>query len=447
MLPGERRAALSLALVYMFRMVGLFIVLPVLALHAENLPGATPLLLGLAVGVYGLTQALLQIPFGALSDHIGRKPVIVAGLLIFAAGSAVAATADSVYGVVAGRALQGAGAVAAAIMALAADLSRDDQRTKVMAIIGASIGLAFLLSLMLGPLLSAWVGVPGLFWLSLALALGGALVVIFLVPAPQRMAAASGFALHDLGRVLSDRGLLSLNLSIFCLHGSLMALFVAVPFFLRDRIGIEVDSHARVYLPVMAAALLLAVPVIMRSGRSGAQTKALRLGLLSIAAGTAAMAVFNQAPVWLGALVVYFVGFNILEASLPSLVSRLVPGSHKGAALGAYSTSQFLGTFLGGALGGWALGALGVSGVLWGVAAVVLPWALLVWRAPLDPPWQSLALALEGDADGRAVADRLKTLEGIEEVNWVPAESLIYVRFVPSAVGAAEIHAQAQANN
>ncbi|EDY85387.1 major facilitator superfamily MFS_1 [gamma proteobacterium HTCC5015] len=448
MLPSERRAALSLALVYMFRMVGLFVVLPVLALYADGLRGATPLLLGLAVGTYGLTQAALQIPFGIMSDRWGRKPVIVAGLLVFAVGSAVAATADSIYGVIAGRALQGAGAVASAIMALAADLSRDSQRTKVMAIIGASIGLAFMLSLMLGPVISAWVGVSGLFWLSLVLSLMGAALVWRAVPTPNSLSQSAGFSVNELKRVLLEPSLLALNLSIFCLHGSLMALFVVVPFYLRDQLGLMSEQHWWVYLPVMLVSLLVALPLIMRSGRSGAQAKALRIGVLVVGCGAAVMAAGQWLSVWAGlwlaAFALYFVGFNVLEASLPSLVSRLVPAGHKGAALGAYSTSQFLGTFVGGAVGGWALGALGVAWVIAGIAVMVAIWAVLLWRAPLETPWDSLAVFVASKDAGAAVAAEIQALEGVGEVHWVAVESLLYVRFLPSDISAETIYRKAK---
>lgn len=446
MLPGERKAALSLALVYMFRMMGLFMVLPVLALYADRLPGSTPQLLGLAVGVYGLTQAVLQVPFGILSDRVGRKPVILAGLLIFALGSVVAALADHVYGVIAGRALQGAGAVAAAIMALAADLSRDSQRTKVMAIIGASIGAAFLLSLMLGPALSSLIGVSGLFWLTVALAICGALVVGLVVPTPKVLHKQAGFSWGQLAGALRDRRLLALDLSIFALHGSLMAIFVVVPFQLRDMLELSDGEHWKIYLPVMLLALLIALPVIMRSGRSGSSGRVLKISVGLLGVAVLGMALAQQWLSWLSALVVYFVAFNVLEASLPSLVSKLVPGSHKGAALGVYSTSQFLGTFVGGAVGGWVYGSVGAAAVMYLGGAIVAVWLLLLAGVSLRERLASCAVSLPKSGDEALVrwVEALESLAGVEEVLVVEEEALAYLRYAPEQINEAEIQRRAR---
>jgi len=263
--PQESRAAFSLAGIYALRMLGLFLILPVFALYAERLDGVTPMLVGLAIGAYGLTQALLQIPFGMLSDRIGRKPVILGGLLIFAIGSVVAAMADSIWGVILGRALQGSGAIAAAVMALAADLSREQHRTKVMAAIGMSIGADFTLALILGPVLNSLIGVQWIFWLTAVLALGGIGITLFLVPTPEtsRVHGDAEAVPAQFGRVLSNVNLLRLDLGIFVLHLIITSIFLAVPLVLRDMIGMESSSHWIIYLPVLLLSILFMVPFIV----------------------------------------------------------------------------------------------------------------------------------------------------------------------------------------
>ena len=316
MTATEQRATFALASIYAMRMLGLFLILPVFALYAEHLGGATPLLVGLAIGAYGLTQALLQIPFGMLSDRIGRKPVIVFGLLLFAAGSALAAVATEIWLVVLGRALQGSGAIAAAVMALLADLTRESQRTKAMALIGMTIGLSFTVALMAGPLLNELWGVPGIFWLVAVLALAGIGIVLFVVPTPARS------TLHrdaevvggEFGAVLRDGQLLRLDFGIVALHMVRTSLFLAVPLELRDEAGLASVAHWQVYLPAMLLAVATMVPFIVLAERYG-RMKGVFLGAV-VVLGVAQLGLYAQAPtVWGIAFWVYafFVGFNLLE--------------------------------------------------------------------------------------------------------------------------------------
>lgn len=383
----EVRAATSLGGIFALRMLGLFMILPVFSLYAHTLTGFTPMLTGIAIGVYGLTQALLQIPFGLLSDRIGRKRVIVIGLLIFALGSVVAAVSSSIYGVIAGRALQGAGAISAAIMALLADLTRVETRTKAMALLGGSIGMAFTAALVLGPVFNGWIGVPGIFWLTAGLALLGIIATRYVVPQP----AASHFHRDaepipaQFGRALSDPQLLRLDFGIFTLQLLITANFVVLPLILRDSLHLNPAHHWWLYLPVLLLAVVAMFPFIRLAERHG-HMKAVFLGaILTMGVSDAGLAVFHQQIFQVALLLfLFFTGFNLMEASLPSLVSRLAPPDSKGTAMGVYSTSQFLGAFIGGGFGGWLLGHSGAAGVFDGCAVAAGIWLLVAagMRAP-----------------------------------------------------------------
>ncbi len=353
MTPTERRATTGLAGIYGLRMLGMFIVLPVLALYAETLPGGRDhALVGLALGAYGLTQAILQIPFGWASDRFGRKPVIIVGLVIFAAGSFVAAWAPTILWTIAGRTLQGAGAISAAVIALTADLTRDVVRTRAMAVIGMTIGATFALSLIAGPALTTVIGVPGIFIVTGVLALAAIGLLKGTVPDPEAEPPRSDSAgqWHD---ALFDGQLLRLNYGIFALHAALMALFVQVPFMLRDN-GVPVARHWLVYLPVLVGSIVLMMPAMMRADRPG-HGKPVFIGAVAVLfVGQTLLALAGTSlTITIVALVVFFTGFNLLEATLPSLVSKYAPPAIKGTASGIYSSVQFLGAFVGAAAGGW----------------------------------------------------------------------------------------------
>ncbi|HVE49558.1 MAG TPA: MFS transporter [Casimicrobiaceae bacterium] len=371
MTPAERRATSGLATIYGLRMLGMFIILPVFAIHAETLPGGGDhTLVGIALGAYALTQAALQVPFGWASDRFGRKPAIVAGLIVFALGSFVAAWASDIYWTIVGRAIQGAGAISAAVIALTADLTRDEVRTKAMAAIGMTIGGTFALSLVAGPLLRNAIGVPGIFALTGVLALGAIAVVWRLVPeAAQRSATLREGALRAFRRVLADRELARLNYGIFALHAVLMTLFVQLPFELRDA-GLPVESHWSVYLPVLLASIVFLWPALRNADRSELR-KPIFIGAVFVL--VIAEIVLSLAGARLVALVVglvaFFTAFNLLEAVLPSLVSKFAPSALRGTAVGLYSSVQFLGTFAGAAVGGALAQHVGPSAVfLFGLA-------------------------------------------------------------------------------
>ncbi len=366
MTAGERRATAGLSLIFGLRMLGLFLILPVFALYGAELDGATPILIGLAIGAYGLTQALLQIPFGMLSDRIGRRTVIVIGLLIFAIGSIVAAEAQGIFGVIIGRAIQGCGAIAAAVMALAADLTRDEQRTKAMAFIGISVGAAFMLALIAGPAIGVAAGLSGIFWATAGIAIVAIALLYLVVPSggervarPEVTANAGG-----LPTVLRHPDLLRLDFGVLILHLVLTATFVVMPVVLEQNLGIDRSIHWQVYVPV----LLLSVVGMAFIIAIGERRKILHRLLVGVA-GLVVVADLILAgwshwlPGLLLGLLVFFIAFNTLEASLPSLLTRFAPEGMRGTALGVYATAQFLGAFLGGALGGMVYGAYGVQGV------------------------------------------------------------------------------------
>ncbi|NIR61330.1 MAG: MFS transporter [Gammaproteobacteria bacterium] len=433
MTPLERRVALSLAGIYGLRMLGLFMILPVFALYGQELEHYTPFLVGMAIGAYGLTQALLQIPFGMLSDRYGRKRIIAIGLVLFAAGSVLAAVSQSIYGVIAGRALQGSGAIAAAVMALNADLTRETQRTKAMAIIGVSIGMSFALAIVLGPVLNHWIGVPGIFWITGALALLGLVVLAVAVPRPATLRRHRDTeAVPDRFReVLADGQLLRLYAGIFLLQLIMTASFVALPLALRDRAGLEPAHHWIVYLPVLAASVVGLVPLIAAAERWRRMKLVFLASVAALGLAEVGLGAYHD-RLWaiVGLLVVYFTAFNVLEASLPSLVSKAAPPLAKGTAMGVYSSAQFLGAFLGGAAGGWLLGAYGLGGVFGACAAVAAAWLGLAatMRRPSHLASYLLPVGTLGEAEAQALADRLMHVPGVAEAVVVSEEGVAYLK-------------------
>lgn len=386
MTPQERRSSASLALIFALRMLGLFLVLPVFALEARRYPGGDDTaLVGLAMGIYGLTQGLLQIPFGMASDRFGRKPVLVLGLLIFAAGSALAAWAPTLPWLVAGRALQGAGAISAAVTALLADQTRDAVRTKAMALVGASIGLMFAVSLVLSPLLAAHLGLHGLFAMTSALALGGVAVVLWWVPPEPAIHVDQGRS--GLLQVLRYPALLRLNFGVFMLHAVQLAMWVALPAMLVQA-GLARDLHWQVYLPAVFASFFVMGATLFPLEKRGYLRAVflVAIGLIGLVQ-LALLVVADVAPgVWtLGVLLfIFFCGFNVLEACQPSLASRVAPADSRGAALGVYNTLQSLGFFAGGAIGGGLLKFAGPHALFTVCALAMLAWLAVAWpmRAP-----------------------------------------------------------------
>ncbi|WP_252177299.1 MFS transporter [Endozoicomonas sp. 4G] len=429
MSPQELKSTVSLSLVFVFRMFGLFMVLPVLVLYSEDLQGATPALAGFAIGAYGLTQAALQIPFGWMSDRFGRKPVIIVGMMIFMLGSLVAAQADSMYGVIFGRILQGAGAVAGAITALLADLTREQYRTRAMAVFGISIGFSFCIAMLLGPLFASWWGLEGLFGSNAVMAGLGILILLFMVPTPvvTRTDLNTKVRIKDVGNVISNPQMLRLMAGIFTLHFTLMALFVFLPQMLEDTLGMAREKHGWVYIVALSVSFVMIVPVIIFS-EAKRRLKQCFVGAVTVLLAAIA-GMWRVDSVLLG-IFLFFAAFNFLEATLPSLVSKLSSAGTRGTSMGVYSTSQFLGAALGGSLGGLAFQYWGATGVMMVCAIPTALWWLLSVTMKQPPYVSSMVMALDSSMslDARAIGRELAIIPGVEEVTVLDSERTAYLK-------------------
>ena len=429
----EKRASIGLAGIFSMRMLGLFMILPVMSLYAEELIGVTPLLLGLAISVYGLTQALLQIPFGLLSDRFGRKRIITIGLLLFVSGSIVAAMSTTIYGVILGRALQGSGAVAAAVMALAADLTLEQNRTKIMATIGISIGISFGVAMVLGPLLASFAGLSGIFWFTAVLAFGAIVILHKVVPD------ASKLTIHKdaepipalMAKVLKDGQLLRLDFGIFCLHLVMTAMFVVLPLLLRGKLGLAAEDHWMVYLPVLALSVVVMVPfvIVAEKKRKMKLVFVSAVGVLSLA--SFALYLFSES-LWgmVATLFVFFTAFNLLEATLPSLISKIAFAGGKGTAMGVYSSSQFFGAFCGGLLGGFIWDSYGLSSVFLMCGGVLFIWFLVAFGMKSPGHMTSLLkhLELQTAEQAKQITAKLLAIKGVLDVGISVDDSTAYLK-------------------
>lgn len=431
-LQQEIRSTLSLAAIFAFRMLGLFMILPIFAIAAQNYSDATPTLIGIALGGYGLSQALLQIPFGVLSDRLGRKPVLIAGLCLFALGSVVGGLASSLYGIIIGRILQGAGAIGSTIMATLADLTKVENRTKAMAVIGLTVGMSFSVALIVGPLLYQPLGLAGIFYLTAALALLGILIVIFAVPTPPQFnkAGPSQPLLQQLAQTLKNTDLLRLNYGIFISHALLTATFVALPPMLQSA-GMKLDHQWQFYLPILICAFIGMVPFMIIADRYRQEKPILILAIATLLLSQCGLYLWHT-TLWhfAGALTLFFTAFSLLEAMLPSLVSKIAPIHSKGAALGIYSSSQFLGIFFGGTTAGIIQGHWQGITVFIYCAILAASWLLiaLFMRKPLHLETKIVPLKALNTDDARHLTQRLNQIRGVIETTILLEHGIAYLR-------------------
>ena len=435
MIASERRAIFSLAALYASRMLGLFMVLPVFVIYGQELQDANELLIGLAIGAYGLSQAIFQIPYGALSDRFGRKPLIFIGLLVFFLGSVLAATSEHIYGVILGRFLQGAGAIASVLMALLSDLTSMESRTKAMAMIGMSIGLSFSAALIIGPLVAASFGLQGIFWLTAVFAVAGMLCLFYLVPSPVSLTKDRNTRLvrQKIGDVLQHKELRRLDIGIFALHLCLTALFIAVPKTLQQQLSLPSEEHWWVYLTVMVFSFFAMVPFIIYGEKKQQMKRTFLFAILLLCSASISF-VFsreNFSYFW-WSLFAYFMAFNLLEATLPSLVSKISPAGSKGTAMGVYSTAQFLGAFFGGVLGGWVVSEYHEPGVYSLVAAVCFIWFMFArgMQNPSHEMGMTLYFPSMTASNMQELSVALGAVKGVEEVVLVVQDQVAYLKVV-----------------
>ncbi|WP_068547781.1 MFS transporter [Thalassotalea crassostreae] len=428
----EKRASLSLATVFGMRMIGLFMILPVFAIYGVGLEGYSPIWLGLAIGAYGFTQALLQIPMGILSDKFGRKPVIISGLIIFCLGSIIAAVADSVYMVVIGRAIQGMGAIASATLALAADLSREEQRPKVMATIGMFIGLSFAAAMVLGPLVAASYGLSGLFFLTAIFAFVGIFIVLFIVPNSINTAPKGDLvaAPKRVKQLIKDGNLFRLNLGVFILHLALTAMFVSLPIMLT-KTGFAIGEHWRLYLPVLLISFALMVPFMIWAIKKQKEKLVFCGAIILLALSLLLLWLKHDSfYVIFTAVMLFFVAFNYLEATMPSTLSKIAPAGDKGSAMGVYSSSQFFGAFVGGLAGGAIQSAFGLASVFLFSALLILVWYVFALSMKEVKRSKSISFSVNFNDEQHAklLADKLADMAGIVESTIVYSESVAYLK-------------------
>lgn len=433
MLQNNRSAVFSLSLIMAFRMLGLFMILPVFSAYATKLTGSTSLLIGIALGIYGLTQACLQLPFGMLSDKIGRKPIIATGLILFAAGSVVAALSHTIYGIIFGRALQGAGAIGSTCIALVADLTPDEHRSKSMAFMGLTIGTAFTLALVIGPILNTWFHLNGIFWATAVFAGIGFILLFTTIPTPAKLTVHSEIETvpNRLKAILSNVELIRLDIGVACSHAILTATFVAIPILFTHVLKLPEWGQIVLYLVVMLLAFVAMVPFIIIAEKKRKMKGTFAGAVLTMALAQLLLLFFHANIIVIGVLLfAFFTAFTLLEASLPSLVSKIAPIRSKGTATGVYSTSQFFGIFIGGVLGGWLFGHYQLNGIFIFGTVVGLVWFLIAMTMK-QPPYEStliFALTPELIENHQDLYHKLRGIEGIREIAFMTDDNLIYIK-------------------
>lgn len=427
----EKRTAVSLASVFAIRMLGLFMLMPIMAIYGQSLDGVSPLWIGLAIGAYGLTQAAFQIPMGWLSDKYGRRRIIVLGLVIFAIGSVIAGLAEDIVTVTIGRAIQGMGAIASAVLALAADVTREEQRPKVMAVIGMCIGLSFSVALVLGPMVAESFGLSGVFYLTAILAIVGIIVVLTLVPSSLTKAR-SGEITASSGQIFSmmcNRQLLRLDFGVLVLHLMMTSMFIAIPV-LFSKSGFVVSDHWMAYLPILLLSFVFMVPMIIVAAKKSQEKPFFLFAIGLLVASSFALALNTDFANIIAMLFIFFIGFNFLEASLPAHVSRISPAGQKGTAMGVYSSSQFMGAFLGGITGGYVAETFGFAYLFASNAALAVLW--FVFASGMVLPISSKRVSIPFDSDNKidleSLIENICQCAGVIEATLVEDENRIYLK-------------------
>ena len=447
----ELSSILSIALLMAFRMLGMFMILPIFATAATELSGSTPALIGLTLGVYGLTQAMLQIPFGALSDRFGRKPIITIGLVLLIAGSIIAAHAETIYGVLIGRALQGAGAIGSTCLALLSDLTRDENRSKAMAMVGMMIGISFSVAIVLGPLVNHYFQLNGIFWTTAGL---GALAIILLfttIAKPPRLTltTTTESALSRYRSVFFNSQLLRLNAGIFSQHALLTSLFVILPIVFSQHLGLNNHQQTMTYLVLLAGSFLASIPLIIVAEAWRKMKPVFLIAIATLTLTSLCLASFHQSR-WdvFVLLFLFFCAFSLLEATLPSLVSKLASIRHKGSAMGIYSSSQFLGIFVGGSVSGWLSGHFAITGVLLFMTALGLVWFGFA-SSMQQPPYLSTVIfsAPKNSQLTQQLIEQFQNAAGIQEAAFAQEEQLIYLKVDKKIANVNELRNQVEACN
>lgn len=429
----EIKATTGLSLVYAFRMLGMFMVLPVMSLYGDALQGATPILIGLAIGAYGYTQAILQIPLGVLSDRVGRLPIILIGLVLFLIGSVVAAMSDTIYGVLVGRIIQGMGAISAAVMALLSDLTREQNRTKAMATIGMSIGSSFAVAIICGPIIANHFGLHGLFWFIAAMAIVGFMLMLFVVPKPSKQLSSreSNVAKANFWGTLKNSDLVRLDFSIAFVHLIMMANFLALPLLLLNDAKLPKSEHWWVYLVAFVGSAIGMVPMIIY-GEKKRKLKYVLIACVGILLACSCFFLLEHNSVWslLLGILVFFIAFNTIEAILPSMISKVAKAGTKGTAMGIFSTSQFLGAGLGASLGGVLIKFGGLTATFVGSAVMCIIWLLILIKMKEPPYVTSIRLPLiEQQLTNTQLIPLLMAQKGITDALLATDEKALYIKF------------------
>lgn len=433
MAHNEQKAVFSLSVIMACRMLGLFLILPIFSLYASHLKDATPSLMGLALGIYGFTQACLQIPMGSLSDRIGRKPVIATGLIVFAIGSIIAALSTSIYGIIIGRAIQGAGAIGSTTLALLSDLTRDENRSKAMATIGLAIGTSFMIAMILGPALNHWVGLSGIFWTILALSLLSLGLVCTVLPRQPKLFCNpnTAYQANQSSAVLKNTQLLRLDLGVCTIHAMLTASFIGIPIILTRLLNLSQFDQVLLYVIVLPVAFFLMLPFIIIGEKKRKLKPFLTAAACLLILTQITLSLFhNHLSIVALALLVFFGAFTFLEATLPSLVSKISPIQRKGTAMGIYSTSQFLGIFIGGSLGGIIFSHFQLTGLFIFSALLGLIWLFSTLSMRQPPYFATIILEANNSVfiNFQQIQQKLLAISGIAEITGLAQEGLLYIK-------------------